>query len=484
MAKQKSIDDDRLQARAAKDFHSFLRDYERAHPELVAHIEREVSAKWEASALAIKAQKELREAPVLIFHRLRGVHGRISPFPVVLNLFASRYRCAFAVGSSFEQLGRDLFERRSERIKPVVVSRAEAPVKQVVKTGDGVDVRELPAIVHAAWDPGIYISAGFFTTYDPETGTDNCALQRGWIFDRGEIRVFANPASHNRWNIRKWEAQGEDTRVAYWVGHHPAVCMGAEAKLGYPGSHWDACGGCIGEPLRLVPSETLGEDFLVPAEAEFVIEGIVPRGKLKPEGPFGEYTGYFGAQRLNPSMQVTCVSHRKDAYWLSIVTGYADDGIGALRREGTVFNAVRQVVPQIKNVFRPSSAPHHMYIQIRKTHDSQPRAAIMAALSLPEGVKHVFVFDEDVNIFDEQEVLWAIDTRSDWSKDLIVVPNLFATSLDPTTTGRGLGTRAGIDCTKPAPPAVYEQRSFIPAEVMERIKLEDYLPTGHKGLRR
>jgi 2,5-furandicarboxylate decarboxylase 1 len=463
-----------------KDLHTFLDEYERAHPDLVQHIEREVSYKWEASALALKAQKELREAPVLIFHRLKTASGKISPVPAVLNLFASRHRLALAVGSNFQRLGRDLFERRSKRIQPVVVSRSEARVKEVVKKGDQADIQELPGVLHAAWDPGPYLSAGFLTTYDPETLIDNCALQRGWMYGRRELRIFPNRASHNRWNIRKWEARGEDARVAFWVGHHPGVCMGAEAKLGYPESHWAACGGCIDEPLRLVPSETLGDDFLVPADAEFVIEGRVPKGDLRPEGPFGEYTGYFGAQRLNPVMEVTCITHRRNPYWVSICTGYADDGIGALRREGSVFSAVRQVVPQVLNVYRPMAAPHHMYIQIQKTHDSAPRMAIMAALSLPDGIKHVFVFDDDVNIFDEDEVLWAIDTRSDWAKDLIVVPNLHASNLDPTTSGHGLGTRAGIDCTKPAAPAVYEQRSFIPADVMGRVRLEDYFTAAPK----
>jgi 2,5-furandicarboxylate decarboxylase 1 len=456
----------------------FLTTYEEAYPDMVVHVHQEVDARYDAAAIALKAQKELREAPVFILHKLRTITGKISPFPVVLNLFASRQRSAFAVGSTFETLGCDLYEMRSKRIKPVVVNRSEASVKQVVKTGDSANLEEIPGLVHAAWDPGPYVSAGYLTTYDPDTGIDNCALQRGWLYDKKELRIFPNRASHNRWNINKWEERGENAKVAYWAGHHPAVCMGAEAKMGYPLSHWDAAGGCIDEPLRLVPSETLGDDFLVPADAEFVIEGIVPKGKLKPEGPFGEYTRYFGAQRLNPYMEVTCISHRENAHWVSILTGYADDQIGALRREGSVFSAVQRVVPQIKHVYRPMPAPHHMYIQIRKTHDSQPRMAIMAALSLPDGVKHVFVFDEDVDIFDEQEVQWAIDTRSDWAKDLIVVPNLHASNLDPSTTGGGLGTRAGIDCTIPCPPAVYEQRSFIPQEVMDRIKLADYLPNG------
>jgi len=460
------------------DLHSFLREYEAAKPRMVVHIEKEVKAKWEAAALAIKAQKAQGETPVLVLHNVRGVDGRRSPFPLVLNLFASRDRCAFALGSTFHRVGHDISERRSRRIKPVTVGRAEAPVKEVIQTGASIDLRELSAIVHAAWDPGPYVSAGFLTTYDPDSGIDNCALQRGWLYNEREIHVCPEPHSHNRWNIQKWETRNEDSRIAYWVGHHPGVYLGAEARLGYPESHWEATGGLMGEALRLVPSETLGDDFLVPADAEFVIEGTVPRGKVKPEAPFGEYTRYFGGQRLNPYMEVTCVSHRRDAHWIAIIPGYDDEGygLGALRREGTLFDVVTRVVPQVTAIFRPNSCPHHIYVQIRKTHDSQPRAVIAAVLATPESIKHVFVFDEDVDIFDEQEVLWAIGTRSDWAKDLIVVPGLFTTSLDPSATGPAIGTRAGLDCTKPAAPAVYEQRSFVPPEVMERVKIEDFFP--------
>ena len=149
------------------DLQGFLRDYEKAHPHLVVHVEKEVAAKWEASAIAIKAQKEQGETPVFVLHRLRTVDGRISPFPMVLNLFASRSRCAFALGSTFHKVGFDISERRSKRVKPVVIDRKDAPVKEVVKTGTAVDLRELPAIVHAAWDPGPYVSAGFLTSYDP-----------------------------------------------------------------------------------------------------------------------------------------------------------------------------------------------------------------------------------------------------------------------------------------------------------------------------
>jgi 2,5-furandicarboxylate decarboxylase 1 len=377
-----------------------------------------------------------------------------------------------------------MFERYARRIKPIVVDRAQAPVKQVIRTGASVALQEFPAIVHSGWDPGPYISGGFLTTYDPDSGIDNTALQRGWLYNEREIRVFVSPGSHNAWNLKKWESRGENTPVAFWVGHHPAVYLGAEARLGYPESHWETAGGFIGEPLRLVQSDTLGPKFLVPADSEFVIEGVIVRGKLAPEGPFGEYTRYFGGQGLRPVMEVTCVTHRENPYWLSIIPGYDDEGcgIGALRREGYVFEVVRRIVPEVLNVYRPNSCPHHIYVQLRKTQEWQPRALIMAVLSMPEAIKYVFVFDDDVDIFNESEVLWAIGTRSDWTRDLIAVPDLFATPLDPTTSGHGLGTRGGIDCTKPAAPKVFEQRSFIPEEVMDRIQLGDYLSSGIKAM--
>src|SRR5579862_7131808 len=124
-------------------------DYEESFPEQVVHIRQEVDAHWEAAAIAVKTQKEMREPPVLIFDRVRTVEGEISPWPVVMNVFATRRRCAFALGLEHERLGRLMYERRSARIKPVVVDRADAPIKEVVKTGEAINARELPALVHA-----------------------------------------------------------------------------------------------------------------------------------------------------------------------------------------------------------------------------------------------------------------------------------------------------------------------------------------------
>jgi len=395
----------------------------------------------------------------------------------VINLFASRKRCAFAVGSTFEKVGIDIWNKGENKIPPVSIESRQAPVKQVVYKDSEIDLRKLPALVHHEWDPGPYLSLGYLTTYDPDTGIDNSSIHRGWLSAKDEIRFFAPPGQHASMILDKYEREGKMGKVAFWVGHHPAACFGSQRPMAFQTSHFATAGGVLGEPLRLVPSESLGKDFLVPADAEFVIEGLVPPGERKPEGPFGEAYGHYGAQRLGRYMRVTAITCRKNAHWLSILVGHRDFnvGIGGIQGEAVVYNAMKREVPTVIAVCRAPSFPGHVYIKIKKTHENQPRMALLAALSAWGSIKHAFVFDEDVDIFDESEVLWAIGSRTQWDKDLIVIPNCGASPVDPSTEVDGLGTKAGLDCTKPAPPKTFEQKISIPESVMQRIKIGDFI---------
>jgi len=461
-----------------KDLRTFMDDFSRLSPQEIITIDQPVDAKWFACAIGTKAERAFKPVPVLIFNKLKVPNGSISPIPGIINLFSSRQRLAWSINSSFEKFGIDLSHRIRDKKKPEIVPTKMAPVKQVIKKGNDINMLEYPALVQHAWDPGPYITAGFLTCYDPDTHIDNCALQRGYISGEREIRIHIGTHSHNGIIFSQFEKAQKNMRAAYWIGHHPAAYLGAEVRLGFPESHYESAGGALGEPLRVTPSETLGDDFLVPADAEVVIEGFFPYGKRKPEAPFGEHLGYIGGQTWCPYMEVTCITHRAKPYWLTILCSHLDEreGIGGARREGTIYEIVKRAVPNVTNVYRPASCPIHIYIQMKKTRDSQPTQAILAAISSSEGIKHVFVFDDDINIFDESEVLWAIGTRSQWDKDLIVVPNCNSAGLDPSCEREGIGTRAGIDCTKPAPPAPFERRTFIPEEVMNKVSLEDYIP--------
>lgn len=459
----------------AQDLRSFLKEYESRHPQEVLHIEREISFDQEVTAIAAKLEKE-GKYPIIICHNVRLANGNISKFPLITNIFASRRRCAEVIKSSFEMVGRDYYDKTRRERQPVLkVKKEEAPVKEVVKTGAAVDLSEFPALKHHYMDPGPYFTAGFFTTF--RNGIDNCALHRGWIVDRNKVRFYLTPHTHSRYTMDWCKEQGKEMRVAYWLGHHPAACLAAQAKLGYPESHFEAMGGMLGEPLRVVPSETLGEDFLVPADAEVVVEGIVRSYEEYPEGPLGEYTGYIGPQIPNPQFEVTAITHRKDAYWHDILVGRVDNFVmGGFALEGAVYEAVKQRIPSLKAVYLPLSGVcrMHVYLQLEKPRKGDAKEAIMSALPVDFRLKHVFVFDDDIDIYDDREVLFALATRTQWDDDVMVFRGCRIAECDPTAPDEGVMTKGGIDCTVPAG-EYFSERNKVSEEVDQRIKLEDFV---------
>lgn len=460
----------------AKDLRSFLTEYEAAHPEQVLHIKKEIRSNQEVTALVMKLNKE-EKYPVLVCENIITCAGNKSSFPLVTNLLASRTRCAESIGADRRTVHLDFYNMSRQGSKePQIISRAEAPVKQVVKTGDQVDLTQTPALYHHYMDPGPYFTAGFLTSYDPDTGIDNCALQRGWIYDKRTIRCYPYTVSHNWLNIRKNKDRGQPTRLAYWLGHHPATCIAAQSRLGYPESHFAAMGGVLGEPLRLVPSETLGNDFLVPADAEVVVEGVMRSYELYPEGPFGEYGGYIGPQVPNPQFEVTAITHRKDAYWHDILVGHPDNQVmGGFAMEAAVYESVKQRIPSLQNVYIPLSGTcrFHVYLQLDNPWRGDAREAMMAALTVDFRLKHAFTFDMDIDIFDEREVLFAIATRSQWDRDVMIFPNVKAPIIDPSAN-YDVGAKGGIDCTKPVGQDFSELNTVDP-EVMESINIADFV---------
>ncbi len=467
-----------------KDLRSFLQDITERQPGEIVHIDREISVKWDVTALQVKLEKQAK-FPILICQKPRNAFGDRVPYRLITNVLASRRRCAEAIGMSPDEVAREYLRKANRKIPPVTISRKEAPVKEVVYSGKDIDLHQFPIVWHHSLDPGPYITGGFFTTTEPESGIHNCALQRCWVKAKNKTGICTHIGSHNWRNLKQWWKAGKDAPVAVWMGHHPGAYLGGQSygRIRYPEDHYPYMGGLLEEPLRLVPSETFGEQLLVPADAEVVIEGISPRNHYEAEGPFGERPGYTGGQTPNPVIEVKSITCRKDAYWQDILVGHADNHIaGGFAIEGQVFEKVQGNVPEVLNVYAPPSAGcrDHVYIQVRKTRAGVGRDAALAALQCTP--KHAFVFDADVDIFDEQKVLWAIGTRSQWDRDLIVVPGVKVSPLDPSVAGTpGIGTKAALDCTMPAPPEpgmpqLFSPVNKVPEEVMGRMDMEAYIP--------
>lgn len=454
------------------DLASFLEAYEQSFPREVLHISHKIERRYEITALMREMEKK-NKFPILIFNNVWS-NGRKFSFSVLTSTYSSRRRIAFLLGTTPDRIGNAYVERLQKRTPPVVVLGENAAVKQVVRKGSEVDLSILPALVHHEMDPGPYITAGFLTCYDPDTGIENSAIHRGWIKDKDEVRVYLTGATHNALIFAKHEQRGEDMKAAFWIGHHPLVVLGCSAAIPYGDGHYATAGGFLGQPLRLIPSETLGENFLVPADAEVVIEGIIPHGQRRPEGPFGEYTRYSGPQKWNPFIKVTAITHRRAACWESLPVGHTH-WISSVAREGMAFEAIRRAVPTVESVHAPMSGcgVFHLYIRIKNSFEGASRSALMAALSSHYLIKHAFVFDEDVDIFDEREVLHALATRFQGDKDLIVLPGLTGPALDPSLEGL-LTTKVGFDCTKPLGQP-FAKALTIPDEVSQRRQFKEIL---------
>ena len=431
------------------DLRQFLAD----HASAVWELPGSVAPRHELTALQ-HALDARGEHPVILARGVASIAGAPSTMPVVTNLTASRVLTARALGiDDHRQFARAFASRSRQPVSPVVVARDSAPVQKRVMQGADADLGELPVLMQHEHEPGPYLTAAHATTFDPDTGIDNTAIQRCWVKGAREMTWFPYPASHNARNLRKFHARGEACPVAFWIGHHPAVLLGTQAKLRYPESHWEAAGGVLGAPLRLVPSVLHGERIMVPADAEIVIEGWAHPGRTAVDGPFGEYTGFLGAAVEAPLVEVGCITRRHDAIYHDYGSGLADMLVpDNLVMEGKLFELVRQVAPSLLNVHVPTEGRRfHAVLQLDAPAPGEARDALLAALSYRR-VKTALAVGPEVDIFSARSLEWALATRVQWSRDAIVIDGLSGSSLDPSLDPPGPTTsKMGVDATRRSP---------------------------------
>lgn len=431
------------------DLHTFLAQ----HAAAVWSLPGEVSLRHDLTALQ-HALDIAQRYPVVIASQVKTLAGSPSPIPVVTNLTASRELTAAALGIPDHRRTAEWFARRSHAgIAPQVMARAEAPVQELIFEGDAASLHDLPVLTQHEREPGPYLTAAHATTFDPDTGIDNTAIQRCWVQAERRMTYFPYPATHNARNLRKFHARGEPCPIAFWIGHHPAVLLGTQSKLKYPESHWEAAGGIIGQPLRVVPSVLHGDRIMVPADAEIVIEGFVYPGQTTTDGPFGEYTGYLGGAVQAPIVDIRCITRRRNALYHDYGSGLTDMLVpDNMAMEGKLFELVRGVAPSLVNVHVPNEGRRfHAYLQFHHPIRGEVRDALAAALAYRR-VKTVLAVDEDVDIFDRGSILWALATRVRWDRDAIRIDGLSGSALDPSLPeGESTVSKLGIDATIPAP---------------------------------
>ena len=449
----------------AQDLRSFHDLIKRTRANELQIVSREVDPAYELTAVAVKLEQEVKRRPILIFERVKG-----TSFPVLTNLHASRSRLAAAMGAKPEAMLQTYLAAMEKPIPPRVVPTG--PVKEIVLRGDRLDLRTLPQIVHHEGDAGAYLTAAISFAKDPTRETWNCAYNRLMILGRDRTSIHLTTGKH-LWEFQRIaEARGEPRPVAFAIGVHPAIALGALAIGSIDEDERAIMGALLGEPLELVRCET--SDVLVPAHAEMVIEAeILPKARV-PEGPFGEFTGYSLGQRDREIVQVEAITHRAGAYFHDITVAHLDHMLlSTIPMEANLFRAVRAMVPSVKAVRVP--APFTCYVSIEQRAPGQAKNALLAALGGDLYMKRVVVVDHDVDVFDDRQVTWALATRCQPDRDILVVTNARGSDLDPSAREDGSTAKWGVDATAKPSLAAYTPRHRVPPAVWERIDLKDYL---------
>lgn len=452
----------------------YLKGLKQHHPEEVLVIEEEVNpAEFDVTAV-LQILEEAGRYPLVLFERPLNLHGEGSSFPLITNVFASRERCGLALGLPPERcrlsLSLEYAVREARRLPVQTIPGKEAPVKESILAGEEADLRLLPIAKHHEMDLGPYIDM-IPIMRDPETGAYNACFQRTMYKGPRKLGIHMSPR-HNWEIVRKNESAGKTTPVVIVLGHHPSFSLGALNVIPFYEDDYEVIGSIMGEPLRVAPSETWGENFMVPADAEILIEGEVLPGVREVEAPFGEFTGYYGPQRYRWVIEVKAITHRRDAIYQSIFTGHRDTVVlGAIPKEGNLYNRIKAMVPTVKSVCLPNSGcgRFNCYISIAKKTDGESKQAALIALGQIDFIKNVVVVDEDVDPFNEEEVLWSVATRVQADEDVDIIKNVKGSVLDPSLKGEILTAKMIIDATRPLS-RPFAERIRVPEDALRRTK--------------
>ncbi len=448
---------------AWSDLRSFLHALETRGDLL--RIARQVD--WEYEAVGLTRQTSDLDGPALFFERLRD-----SPVACLSGLFAAKRRVAWALGVDEDELFRVYQEREEHPIEPRIVE-GPAPCQEIVLTGDQVNLYDLPILRHYERDGGRYVTAGLQVAKDPETGRRNVSIHRMLLMGRNLLTVFAPPGRHLRTIIERHHEAGRPAEIATVIGAEPATQIASQARVGFGVDEYGVAGGLRLEPLELIRGHSI--DVEVPATAEIIVEGHTIPGRVESDGPFGEYPGTYSEPKPAPVLEVTAITMRRGGFYQNTLTGMPMTENHWMMQPGATAMAYREaykITPEVRavNLTPGGTTRHHVVVAIKKRHPAEARNVMLALLAAPLGAKQVIVVDEDIDVFDPLQVEWAVNTRVQPDRDVVILPNLYSPTLDPSAPAARTSAKMGIDATMPM--GAVEQ--YLPPKVvgMERFNLQ------------
>ena len=426
-------------------------------------IDEPLSPRYEIAAII----KALDGGPVLRFTNVEG-----HPGSTVVSNVCNRQRLLRALGvseGSVEEAYKKLVEAAERPSKPRVV-RSGPPAEEVIM--EEPDLMKLPVLTYFKGDAGPYITSALVSARSSDGSVENVSVHRLLVLGEKKMVIRLVP----RHLYRLWKMAAEENRdlgITISIGVHPAVLLAATTPVPFGVSEFSVASSLLGG-LELVECE--GVNARAPAHAEIIMEAFLRTGEMAPEGPLVDITGTHDAVREQPVVEVIRIMMRERALYHAILpSGVEHKLLMGFPREAEIWRAVSKVVPAVKAVnLTPGGCGWlHAVISIEKNVDGDAKNAILAALTAHPSLKHVVVVDTDIDIYDPEEVEWAIATRFQAGEDLVLVRGARGSTLDPSADQeRATTTKMGLDATIPLDK---DRRAFSRAEIPMSHKVEELL---------
>ena len=407
----------------------------------------------------------------LLFHNVIGYQ-----MPLLSGIIRTQERAMLAMGcDNYSDIEKMLQHGINNPIPPRYVETSAT--KEVIYKGDDVDLFKLPIPMSSIFDGGPMITAGIVIARDPEYGL-NSGIYRFMVKEKSLTGIDIVTPNNMRMFAQRAYEQGRPCPISISIGNHPMEIMGAGYRAPIGVDEMAITGGIRGVAVDLAQCETIDLPYI--ADSEIVIEAeILPTGWTQPEGRFGEFTALMGGLHWNPNVRIKAIMHRRDAMYYSLHMPWENTWLAAPTRYQAIRSALRTAGVQVKdiNVTLGGRAFWHAVISIKKQ-AGEGKNALLAALSVMD-LKHVVVVDDDIDVFNGEQVEWAIATRVQGDRDLIIIPGARAKPLDPSlpVMPPGMvptGAKVGVDATisEGIPHERYERISYAYADT---AKIGDYV---------
>ena len=454
----------------------------------IAHIKQPVDRDEEMSAISYLVGKQ-KPSPAVLFDNIKGFEN--SPYQArsLWNPYGpSVRRIAISLEEHADTPTVELIRRTKEKMKkrlpPREIPREEASVYQNTITGDDIDLDQLPIPRHWPLDGGRYAgTADAVITRDPDTGYLNVGTYRMMLQGKRQTGLYLSPGKDARLHItRSWQ-QGKSVHVAAAWGIDPLLMLVGSQSFPKNVSEYEYAGGIKGEPVPVV--KAMHSDLLIPAHAELVVEGVIHPNSMKHEGPFGEFTGYYGKpEALCPLVDITAVHYRtRPILTNALMADYPSceqSGFFSILRGAKIWDDLDKLgIPGIAGVYSHPAAAGGFgmtVISLEQRYAGHAAQVLALAAQVPGGAyytKWIIAVDEDVDPTDMDQVIWAMGSRCNPVNDIDILRDTWSTPLDPSQNPpeiRPYGSKALINaCKQPRYLPTFSKRTTLRKDVYDRV---------------